>query len=94
LLAAPRPRVRERAPLRAGRCIAKQQQGLSLLRTAQNLGPRCGAPRLPLLFIEMIGDKGRFLLAKAEVFQQLGDVEDIIERIFPPTQSVRSRLKS
>src|SRR4029453_8018371 len=28
---------------------------------------------------EMIGDKGRFLIAKAEVLQQLGDVKDVVE---------------
>src|SRR5262249_47350240 len=41
--------------------------------------PRRGAPRLPFGFIEMIGDKSRFLKAKAQVLQQLGDVEDIVE---------------
>jgi len=27
----------------------------------------------------MIGDEGRFLKAKAQVLQQLGDVEDVVE---------------
>src|SRR5215475_8647376 len=79
LLAAPRPSIRERAPLRERRFIAKQQQGLPLFGTAQYLGPRRGAPRLPFVFIKMIGDEGRFLKAKAQVLQQLGDVEDVVE---------------
>src|SRR5215510_15083200 len=79
LLAAPCPRVRERAPLRERRFIAKQQQGLSLFGTAQDVWPRRGTPRLPFGFIQMIGDKGRFLKAKAQVLQQLGDVEDVVE---------------
>ena len=61
LLAAPRPGIRERAPLRERRFIAKQQQGLPLFGTAQYLGPRRSAPRLPFGFIKMIGDKGGFL---------------------------------
>jgi hypothetical protein len=79
LLTAPRPGVRRRAPLRERRFIAKQQQGLPLVGKAQNLGPRCGAPRYPLACIKMSGDKGRFLIAKAQVLQQLGDVEDVVE---------------
>src|SRR5215510_1125190 len=79
LLAAPRPRVRERAPLRERRFIAKQQQGLPCFGTAQYLGPRRRAPRLPFGFIQMSGDKGRFLKAKAQGLQQLGDVEDVVE---------------
>src|SRR5262249_11506123 len=79
LLAAARPRVRERAPLRERRFIAKQQQGLARLGPAQKVWPCGGAPRLAFGFIQMIGDKGRFLKAKAQVFQQLGDVEDVVE---------------
>src|SRR5215467_568549 len=79
LLAAPRPGVCERAPLRERRFIAKEQQGLPFFGTAQYLWPRRGAPRLPFVFIKMIGDKGRFLKAKAQVLQQLGYVEDVVE---------------
>src|SRR5262245_7487451 len=79
LLAAPRPRVRERAPLRERRFIAKQQQSLLLLGTVQYVWPRRGAPRLPFVFIQMRGDKGRFLKAEAQVLQQLSDVEDVVE---------------
>src|SRR5262245_22000278 len=79
LLAAPRPRVRERAPLRERRFIAKEQQGLALFGPAQYLWPRRGAPRLPFGFIKMIRDEGSFLKAKAQVLQQLGDVEDVVE---------------
>ena len=68
LLAAPRPRVRERAPLRERRFIAKQQQGLALFRAAQQLWPRRGAPRLPFVFIQMIGDQSRFLQLKPKFF--------------------------
>src|SRR5262249_35219950 len=45
----------------------------------QDVWPRRGTPRLPFGFIQMIGDKGRFLKAKAQVLQQLGDVEDVVE---------------
>src|SRR5215471_13215239 len=79
LLAAPRPRVRERAPLRERRFIAKQQQGLTCFCTGQYLGPRRRAPRLPFCFIKMVGDKGRFLKAKAQGLQHLGDGEDVGE---------------
>jgi hypothetical protein len=34
---------------------------------------------MPLAFIEMRGDEGRFLIAKAQVLEQLGDVEDVVE---------------
>jgi hypothetical protein len=65
LLPTPRPRIRERAPLREAGFIAKQQQGFLGLRPAQNLWPRCGTPLLPLAFIEMIRDESRFLRAEA-----------------------------
>ena len=63
----------------ARRFIATQQEGLALLREPQNLGPRRGAPRLPLVCIEMDGDQSRFLVAKAQVLQQLSDGEDVVE---------------
>ena len=42
-------------------------------------GPRRGAPRLPFVCIKMSGDTGGFLKAKAQVLQQLGDGEDVVE---------------
>jgi hypothetical protein len=48
------------------------------LRAAQNLGPSLGTPLLPLVFIEMIGDAGRFLIAEAEVLEQLRNVEHMV----------------
>src|SRR5262249_54756700 len=79
LLAAPRPRVGERAPLRERRFIAKQQQGLPFLGTAQYLWPCRGAPSLPFGVVKLIGDKRRFLIAQAPVLQQLGNIEDVVE---------------
>jgi hypothetical protein len=34
---------------------------------------------VPLAFIQMIGDEGRLLIAKAQVLEQLGNVEDVGE---------------
>src|SRR5918994_1757185 len=79
LLATARPGVGERAPLREGCFIAKEQQSLPLVGEAQNLGPRRGAPPVPLVCIKMSRDEGGFLIAKAQVLQQLRDVEDIVE---------------
>jgi hypothetical protein len=76
VLAAPRPGRRERAPRRERRGIAQQPQGLPLLGTAQYLGPRRGAPRLPFGFITRSGDQGGLWKAKAHVLQQLGAGED------------------
>jgi hypothetical protein len=78
-LAAPRPGRRARAPRRERRCIAPQQQGLPLCGTAQSLGPRRGAPRLPLVFLQMSGDHGGFGKAQAPVLQQLGAGEDVVD---------------
>src|SRR5262249_33164465 len=79
VLAAPRPRVRERAPLRARRFSAKQPQGLALWGTAQYLWPGRGAPRLPFGFIQMRGAQGRSLQAKAPVRPHLGHGENVVE---------------
>jgi hypothetical protein len=65
LLAAPCSGVRQGAPLWKRRFITKQQQSLSLFRPTQHLRPRGGTPLLPLLFIKMIRNKGRFLIAEA-----------------------------
>ena len=79
LLAAPRPRICERAPLRERRFITKQQQGLALLGQAHQVGPRGGTPCAPLVLVKRIGDQGGFLIAEAKVVQPWGDVEDMVE---------------
>jgi len=79
LVAPSGPGVREGPPLRAGSFIAKEQPGLALLGEAQHLGPRRGAPGLPLACIQMLGDDGRFVRAQAQVLQSLGDGEDVGE---------------
>lgn len=49
-----------------------------LPRQSQNLGPSLVAPCLAFNFIEVIRDKGCFLIIDAEVIEQLGDIEDVV----------------
>ena len=51
----------------------------ALFGATHRLGPRRGVPGVVLGFVKRLGDQHRFLLALAEVCEQLGDGEDIVQ---------------
>src|SRR6266850_4413090 len=89
LVAAPCPGVCEGPPLRERGLIATQQQGAFRFRHGEHLGPGGVAPLLALGIVQMIGDQGGFLVAIAELLEQLGDIEDVV---IDPKALVEQRL--
>jgi hypothetical protein len=67
LLTAPRPGMSQRPPLRKTGFIAKEQQCPLLPCEPQGLGPRITAPRAFFGFIQVIGNKTRFLLREPQI---------------------------
>src|SRR5215510_14584708 len=73
VLACGRPRGAQRAPRGQTGLSAKEQQGLTLLGLAENLGPSGVTPLEAVGFIEVIGDQTGFLIRKAPMLEERRD---------------------
>src|SRR5712692_3500963 len=79
LVAAPRPRVTQGAPLGKTGLIFKEDQTLVTLGGAENRGPCLTAPGLSTCFIEMVRDKTRLLKRKPQIVEQRTHIMAIVE---------------
>src|SRR5215831_7692909 len=79
LLAAPRPRVAQRAPLGKTGLILKENQALTSLGGAQNPGPVLLEPVLAPRGVEMIRHKAGLLKRKSQVVQQRTHILAVVE---------------
>jgi len=64
--------------LAEARLVAKENQGILLVRQAPDLGPGVLLPCAASGFIEVIGDKTRFLEREAQTIQEFTHVVRVI----------------
>src|SRR6266850_7308377 len=87
LLAAPRPRIAQRAPLGKTGLILKENEAFLSLGGAQNPGPVLLEPVLAPCGVEMIRHKAGLLKRKPQVVQQRTHILAVVEHAkLPPDQ--------